>query len=121
MSSKIEFPKICEYCGNEFIAKTTVTRFCSHKCNQRDYKQRLKDQKIEKALAISHKPQDESPSNPIGEIQQKEFLSIKEAATLLGVSERTFFRLMKNEVIKSKRLGKRTIISRSEINKIFTQ
>ncbi len=30
MSSKIEVIKRCEYCDNDFIAKTSVTKFCSH-------------------------------------------------------------------------------------------
>jgi excisionase family DNA binding protein len=43
-------------------------------------------------------------------IQQKDFLSIKEAYTLLGISERTFFRLLKTGTIPAARLGGRTII-----------
>lgn len=52
-------------------------------------------------------------------IKQKDFLSIKEAFTLLGISERTFYRLMKARTIQATKLGKRTIIKRSEIDKLF--
>jgi excisionase family DNA binding protein len=38
-------------------------------------------------------------------IKQKDFLSIKEAYTLLGVSERTFYRLMKEGTIPATKLG----------------
>ncbi len=32
--SKLKIPKICEFCGNPFEAKTVVTRFCSRECKQ---------------------------------------------------------------------------------------
>jgi hypothetical protein len=35
MSSNIYIKRICENCGQEFIACRTVTRFCSHTCNSR--------------------------------------------------------------------------------------
>jgi len=38
MSSNIEIQRICEYCNKEFTARTTKTKYCSHKCNQRHYK-----------------------------------------------------------------------------------
>ncbi len=49
MSSKIQIKRICEYCGNEFTAQTTVTRFCSHKCNSRAYKLKVKEMKVGKS------------------------------------------------------------------------
>ena len=49
MSSNIEIIRICEYCHNEFIAKTTVTRYCCHKCNSRAYKERVKSKKIKRS------------------------------------------------------------------------
>ena len=49
MSCKIEIKRICEYCNTEFTAKTTVTKYCSHKCNQRHYKAKVKEQKINKS------------------------------------------------------------------------
>lgn len=42
MSSNIEVVRICEYCKNDFIAKTTRTRYCSHLYNSRDYKLNVK-------------------------------------------------------------------------------
>jgi DNA binding domain, excisionase family len=54
-----------------------------------------------------------------GVIKQKDFLSIKEAYTLLGVSERTFYRLMKEGTIPATKLGGRTIIKRSIIDNLF--
>lgn len=43
MSSNIRINKICEFCGNDFIAQTIKTRFCSQKCGSKSYKARKRD------------------------------------------------------------------------------
>lgn len=119
MSTEIRITKNCEYCGQKFIAKTLVTKYCSHKCNCSHYKQLKREDKIS-AATKSIKPETISPPSP-SIINDKQFLSIQEATLLLGISERTFFRLLKSGTIPAVRLGKRTIIKRSEIDKIFIQ
>ncbi|MDG1433269.1 MAG: hypothetical protein P8Q41_04635, partial [Saprospiraceae bacterium] len=47
MASSIRINKICQHCGNEFIAKTTVTKYCGDNCAKRAYKARKKAEKIE--------------------------------------------------------------------------
>jgi len=121
MSSKIEIQKICECCGKEFIAKTTVTRFCGHTCAANSFKQRKKENKIgwanqktnnQKLLTITELNQEA--------LNQKDFLSIKETSILIGISERTLFHLIKNGKIPVVKLGSRSIIKRTEIDKLFT-
>lgn len=120
MSSSIQVQKICEFCGNEFTAQTTVTRFCSHDCASRAYKERMKLGKIEKVIEeTNHQKILSATDVQLEVIRQKDFLSIKEAYTLLGISERTFFRLMKTGTIPAARLGGRTIIKRSLIDNLF--
>lgn len=120
MSSKIQIQRICEYCGKEFTAQTTVTRFCSHKCNSRAYKLKVKELKVGKSNEETNQQKILSASDvQLEAIKQKDFLSIKEAYTLLGVSERTFYRLMKEGTILSTKLGGRTIIKRSVIDNLF--
>jgi excisionase family DNA binding protein len=120
MSSKIQIQRICEYCGKEFTAQTTVTRFCSHKCNSRAYKLKVKELKVGKSNEETNQQKILSASDvQLEVIKQKDFLSIKEAYTLLGVSERTFYRLMKEGTIPSTKLGGRTIIKRSVIDNLF--
>lgn len=73
--------KTCQYCGNSFIAKTTVTKFCSTECAKRAYKVRIRANKIKSAI------KEEGSStffNPI--VSQKDYLNIKEAGQLLGAS-----------------------------------
>jgi len=56
MSSNIRVPKICQLCGAEFIAKTTVTKFCGDNCAKRAYKKRKREQKVkEVAPAVIQK------------------------------------------------------------------
>lgn len=120
MSSNLEIKKICQLCGNEFVAKTTVTRYCSHKCASRAYKQRKRESKVQKAVEETTKQKTFIATGiDLNTIRQKDFLSIKEAYTVLGVSESTFYRLMKSGTVPATKVGGRTIIKRSEIDKLF--
>lgn len=114
--------RICEYCGVEFTAKTSVTRFCSRKCTSRFFKKKDRDKKIEKSNEETFQHKIAAASDPNLEIiKLKEFLSIKETISLLGLSERTFYRLMKNGNIPATKLGGRTIIKRSIIDSLFVK
>jgi len=120
MSSNIEVIRICEFCDNEFIAKTTVTRFCSQTCTKRAYKRRLRAKKITKSQKAVQIQKDILEGNPILEtVQIKNFLSIKETALLIGISERTINRLIKSGKLKITKLGRRTIIHKTAIDKLF--
>ena len=115
MSSNIEIKRLCQYCGNEFTSKTTITRYCSHICNSRAYKAQVKKSKVE-ASNIETK---QIKNKPIDELRAKEFLSVKDACNLLGVSHRTIYRLLERGELKAGKIGKRTIFKRSEIDRIF--
>lgn len=118
MSSNLEIIKKCQFCDSEFIAKTLVTRYCSHKCNSRHYKKKERDKKINAATSDKVASQNSKIIyNP--EINSKDFLSIKETSSLLGISERTIFRLVKSGVLISNKVGGRRILKRSDINKLF--
>jgi len=115
MSSNIRITKICQSCGNEFEAKTTVTRACSDRCAKRLYKEKQKEAKIEKSnvetAAIKNRP--------IEDIKAKEFLTIEELTKLLPISRRTVYRLIAKGELKAAKLGRRTIIRRLDIDKLF--
>ena len=119
MASNMKRIKTCEFCGNEFTARTTVTRYCSHKCNQRHYKQIKREEKISKVKVDESKIIAVDKQMNYDELNIKQFLSIKEACFLIGVSERTLYRLMQNDKVKVAKIGRRTIIKRSEIDKLF--
>ena len=115
MSTNIEVQRVCEYCRKEFTARTTVTRYCSHTCNSRAYKHKIKELKV----TVSNKETKRIVSKPLEELIVKPFLSISETCSLLGISRRTIYRMVQKGDLKAGKVGKRTIIQRSEIDKLF--
>lgn len=115
MSSNIRINKICQYCRSEFVAKTTVTKFCSDDCAKRAYKLRIRNEKLELAVKATENELSEMTPN----LNSKEFLNINEAGQLLGSSRWTIHRLIKNGQLKATKLGSRTVISRKSIDKLF--
>lgn len=128
MSSNLQIPKVCQLCGKAFVARTTTTKYCGDTCSKRAYKIRIREQKVQAALEQSLQEMQSLQSPQTSQSLQrtsilpltaKEFLSIQEAAFLIGASRWTIQRLIKNKKIKAAKIGRRTIISRSEIDKLF--
>lgn len=118
MSSKIEVQRICQHCGNEFTARTTVTRFCSHRCASAAHKQKVRAGKVEQ----SNKQTQQIKTQPIEELKAKEFLTVREVARLLNCSVRSAYYHIESGTIKAVNLGQRiTRVKRSEIDKLFEQ
>ncbi len=117
MSSNIRIEKVCNFCEDTFVAKTLTTRYCSRACNKKDYRNQKRLDKVQKNNEqVVTKGVDVSLFELIS---SKDYLNIREASELIGVSERTFYRLIKNGTIEPYKLGSRTIIKRSSIDKIF--
>lgn len=116
MSSNIRVTRICNFCGESFTARTTVTKYCSHLCSSRAYKKRECKRKVEKSVSETVK----QISIEKTELQSKEFLSIKEAAELLNVSRRVISNAVNSEKLKAVRLGRRVIIRRKDIDQMFS-
>ncbi len=132
MSSTIKIPKFCQHCGQAFVAQTTTTRFCGHKCASRAYKQRKREVKVQTTLSDQIKSVTSANSENLQSLQSlpiktgnfinlrdKEFLSVQETAILLGASRWTIQRMIQREELKAGKLGRRTIIPRSEIDNLF--
>lgn len=118
MSSKIEVQRICQQCGKEFTARTTVTRFCSHRCASSAHKQKVRTGKVEQ----SNKETQQIKSRHIEELKAKEFLTVREVARLLNCSVRSAYYYIDSGTIKAVNLGQRiTRVKRSEIDKLFEQ
>ncbi len=116
MSSNITIPKICQHCNSTFIAKTTVTKFCSLQCAQRAYK---KNKRTEKIILAQEKEYVRSVDIDLQLIQVKEFLSIKETCLLLGISRQGLHRQIKSNVICASKIGGKVIIKRESINNLL--
>ncbi len=118
MSSNIEISKICIVCGNDFIARTTKTKYCSKKCNTKDYKSQLKQKKIK----VSNMETIKIKLIPLEQIKAKEFLTVKDVAILLNCSVRTVYYYIDNGIIDAVNLGQRmTRVKRSTLDKLFTK
>ena len=105
MSTNIRVQKICQFCGEEFTAKTTYTRYCSHDCNRKAYKVQKRAEKI----AYSDKVTNNIRMYDIQEIKAKEYLTASEASFLLGCSLRTVYRLIREGKIPAYNLSERLI------------
>ncbi len=116
MSSNIEITRICQFCDNEFTARTTVTKYCSHRCASLAYKARQRGNDITK----SNQETAEIISAPIIELQAKDFLSVSDASELLGVSRWTLSRAINDGRLNAVRFGKRIVIKRTEIDRLFS-
>jgi excisionase family DNA binding protein len=101
--SKLKLPKICEYCGKAFEAKTMNTRFCSDACNNASLRKRKKQ-----VLEEEHKQTIlEQSAKQIAEIQTHPYISITDATILFGISKDTIRRLIRANKIPAFNLGER--------------
>lgn len=116
MSSNIKVKRICEYCNNEFTARTTQTRYCSHKCNSRHYKAKQRNKKVVQSNTQTKKIKNQS----IEELKAKEFLTVTEVSKLIGCSRQNVYKLIRSGKLKATNiLEKKTIIRRKDIDKLF--
>ena len=125
MSSNIQIPKTCTICGSIFIAKTTVTKNCSSVCRKRAYKQRVREQKIQATLS-EHQTSLSVIKKKVGrkpvqhqDLNDKQFMSINEISDLIGVSRWSIQRMLKRGEIPFKQFGRKKIINRQELEKLF--
>ena len=109
MSSRIEIQKRCKWCGNLFTAHKTTTEYCSHRCANLAYKDKIRKQRIEsynqeigKSIRL--------PSRP-----DKEYLTPTEVSILLGVGRTSIYRYIKTGKIKVIRFNRKTLIKRTNI------
>lgn len=114
MERKIKIDKKCMFCGQDFVAQKTTTRYCSLPCASKAYKRRKREEKISLAKQEYNEPKLEKEA-----LLSKAFLSPTECATLLGVGKATIYRYLKNSEIKCVQFSGKTKIRRSDIDEMF--
>ena len=121
MSSNIRINRICKYCGEVFVAKTFKTQFCSHSCNSKDYKKREKIRRMEESQEEykSDLKNSKSQSMNMEELKSKIYLSIAEVCLLVGMSDSTIRKFVKEGRLKTIRLGKKHLILKSQIENLM--
>jgi len=96
-----------------FIARKTTTNYCSHRCNNAAYKERIRQERIatyQKEFSIKT----EKPS-----IEDKEFYTPPEAAKLLRISRASIYRYMADNIIKVVQFKGKTLVRRKDIELLF--
>lgn len=127
MSSNIRIKKVCQHCEKTFTAKTTVTKFCSDDCAKRNYKQRQKEQKVTAAILTSNEDikskhfqkERQSKERSLVETLQKDYVNVEEMSDLLGVAERTLFRLLKDPEIPRLKIGRKLLFNKQQVFNYF--
>ena len=111
MASNIEIQKKCEWCGTIFTAHKITTAYCSHRCANLAYKDRVRKKRIQE-FHLKH----DAELKPNSE---KKFLTPTEVAAFLGVGRTSIYRYIKNAKIKAVRFDGKTLVRRSDIDKMF--
>ena len=121
MSSNIKIQKHCEYCGKEFTAKTTVTRYCGDDCSKRAYKARKRAEKINTAI-VEVKEKKQKTVKPIEDLSNREFLTVTQVSKLIGCSRQNVYKMINGGKLKGTNiLKKKTIILRKDLDRLFMQ
>ena len=116
MSSNIKLERVCRCCEALFIARTTTTNYCSHKCANTAYKSRKRQEKIN---VVKLEMVNEQLNKPIKNLKDREFLSPSETALLLNIGRSTVYRYLMASEIKSVQMKGKTIIRRRDIEIMF--
>jgi excisionase family DNA binding protein len=120
MSSNLYIPKNCKHCSNAFIARTTVTKYCSDTCAKKAYKVRKRKEKIQSTLTVDLQKLRESETNTnLNNVNNKDFLSVTDASRLIGVSRWTIQRMIQQGRLKAVPFGRKRIIARWQIETLF--
>lgn len=118
MSSNIRVNRVCKHCNKVFIAKTTVTSFCSDQCAKSNYKKRQKEGRIQISEADTQRQIAE------GKVQDKsklpgsmmnEMVAIGGLSEVTSLSERTIFRLLKDPGFPRIKVGKRLLFKKKDV------
>lgn len=83
-AAKFEIKRKCQVCGQEFIAKTIESWYCSKRCSNIAYKRRKDEEKRNQRLDEIVK------SIP----KHQDYIKVSEAYAMFGISKDTLYRLI---------------------------
>ena len=96
---------------HHFYRPQDYTAYCAHRCANLAYKDRVRKKRIQE-FHLKHDVELKPNS-------QKEFLTPTEVAAFLGVGRTSIYRYIKNAEIKAVRFDGKTLVRRSDIDKMF--
>lgn len=103
-ASKFKIVKICERCGKEFLAQKRSTRFCSHQCSSMAYKDA---KRLERKKATEARVRARVQEIVQSEVGEKELLTFREAAKLLGITKQAMYALVARGTLVAYKLTRR--------------
>lgn len=116
MSSNISVTRICEACGEEFIAKTTKTRFCSPSCNKRYYKAQQRSLKVQQSNNETFDKRIAQKTVERTDTLIKEIMTVKVVAEVLEYSKVAIYDLINSGQLKAYRPSiRKTRIKREDL------
>jgi excisionase family DNA binding protein len=116
VSSNLSLKKVCVFCGNIFIAKTTVTKFCGQKCRKSDRRHRNRELTVQSSIQQVKAVEAASKPNTL----VAEFLTVSKAAKLLNISTRGIYHMIHSGRLKAIRLTERkTLVKRADIDEML--
>lgn len=109
-AAKFKIVRKCEVCGEQFLAKTLESRYCSRRCSNIAWKRR-------KAEEIKQQKLDEI----VKQIPEaRNYISVSEAHALFGISRNTLYRLIDKGVIACFNSGKnQTKVKKDDLMKLY--
>lgn len=117
MGSYFRMSKVCQHCGKEFIARRTTTRFCSRYCACAENKAKKRALRLKNIEEINptDKPQPESTPT----INNKEILSVTEAAEYMGIGKSTVHRYCVENKLRCVKINRKIFIRKQDIHAVF--
>ena len=94
-AAKFEIKRKCQICGEEFLAKTIESWYCSPRCSKIAWKRRKDEEKRNLRLDEVVK----------GISKDQDYIKVSEAYALFGISRDTLYRLIRKETISHMNLG----------------
>jgi predicted DNA-binding transcriptional regulator AlpA len=116
-TSGIRIKKVCEWCGEVFYAQKVSTRYCSHSCNSKAYKEAAHNKRIQETEA---KTEFFINQQPIECIKDKDYLSFAEDGALLGISRQAVYKMVATGHLKASKISSwLSFIKRSDIENML--
>ena len=117
-ASKVIIKKVCEWCGQVFIAWKVSTRFCSKQCNSHAYKDAIRKKVL---LQTERETMEKTEKISASKTGNQDYMSIAEAASLLGVTRMTVYNLIYSNVLRASKITSRlTFVRRCDIDAMLT-
>lgn len=120
----MEVKKHCLYCGKVFTAKRTTTKYCSHICNSRHYKQLKREEKIKLSLETERAKlteKNKTKNVQLCSFNSKQYLRTSEAYEFLNLSRTTLWRITRKRHISYIKIGSRTLFHKKDLKKYLKQ